>query len=53
MAQCNDIGPTITPPAPTSNKDKVLEILGVEEVEITATVDGEEVQMIVLGRIEE
>lgn len=54
MAQCNDIGPSITPPADESMKDKILEILGVQEIEISKEdIVGEDVTLIVLGRVVE
>lgn len=53
MALCEGSGPEITPPEATSDKDKILAILGMEEMEITATVDGVETDLIVLARIPE
>lgn len=54
MAECTGIGPHIVPPAPKGDREKIMEILGVEEVEITMTnEDGENVTAIVLGRIQE
>lgn len=54
MAECTGVGRYITPPAPKSAKDNLMEALGVQEIELTMTNDnGEKVTAIVLGRIEE
>lgn len=54
MAECTGIAPHITPPAPKGQKEKLMEILGVEEIEITMTSEqGVVTTAIVLGRIEE
>lgn len=54
MAQCNDIGPSITPPADESVKEKILKILGMEEMEISKEdIGGDEVRIVILGRIVE
>lgn len=56
MAECTGIGPYIDPPAPEYSKDKaeIMNILGVEEIEIEMTNEqGVKTKAIVLGRIAE
>lgn len=54
MAQCQDIAPSITPPADSSLKEQILAILGVEEIEISSEdFDGDGKKLIVLGRVVE
>lgn len=54
MAECTGIAPHIVPPAPKSQKDRLMEILGVEEIEISMTNEqGVVTTAIVLGRIED
>lgn len=53
MAQCQDIAPSITPPADTSIKEKIMAALGMQEIETTLTVDGESKTVVVLGRVVE
>lgn len=52
MNECSGTGPYIDPPAPKGQKERLMEILGVEEVEISMTNEqGEETTAIVLGRM--
>ena len=53
MAECTGTEVTITPPAPKTKKEQLLEILGMEEIETTMTIDNEDVTVITLGRIVE
>lgn len=53
MAECTGSVDKIIPPEPKSRKEQLLEILGMQEIVTTMTVDDETVTVVTIGTIVE